>query len=267
MVASASLNLEQGVVKLISPRNHPRLNLTPYLLLRGYRANLDLTPIIAAEATPLPVDEITEDSDRQVEILRLRKNRTCFGKDTQLTNVINYLLSYACKGEITRNDAFEMFKRIIMDVSDETSLVSAACKYTLQLLGSRTIPATECDYQLQGFPYYLCSKVPKPIFLNNTRAMKSTEDLLRLDPLSSVEKRNYWDLFLDRERNDFQTFSSFVIAKLNDSTSKKKSFPVFKGINHNDLFPMQEGTARLMLLIHKTFLFHTSDIYTLKFMT
>ncbi len=93
------------------------MNATPYILLHGYRANLDLTPIIAAQRSPLPIDELTEDETEQLEKLKLRKKKTYFDN-----NVINLLVSCACKEEVTRNKAYEMMKKVLLvyrrDITD-----------------------------------------------------------------------------------------------------------------------------------------------------
>lgn len=184
------LNNKRSITKLQLPRDHPRLNATPLNLLRGWRANLDIQPIIASKSNPPSID-VNLSTEEQKALHEVRASRGYMDKDNITNALIDYVVSYACKAELTMDESLQVYKNLVFSVArnqqDEenaeenpgeecTSTVSAAslaARVGMALLKARTIPGTEADFQNFGLQYTKFSLIPVKVWLSGTRYMSS----------------------------------------------------------------------------------------------
>jgi hypothetical protein len=88
----------------------------------------------------------------------LYKARPYFDKIDYCERLINYLVAYACKGEISARDAAAMFRNIATsELPDDTPVASLARKLALKVLKARECPRPEIAHTLQRLPLYRSS--------------------------------------------------------------------------------------------------------------
>jgi hypothetical protein len=85
--------------------------------------------------------------------------RPYFDKIDYCERLINYLVAYACKGEMSATEASSMFRSLAAsDLPDDTPVMSLARKLAFRVLKARECPRTEIAHMLQGLPLYRASQ-------------------------------------------------------------------------------------------------------------
>ena len=120
------------------------------------------------------VDELTQEptSDDSPEVAEALRHNRCLlntlcglylsrpylDKIDYCERLINYLVAYACKGEISATDAASMFRNLAnSDLADDTPVASLARKLSLRVLKARECPRPEIALSLQGLQMYRSS--------------------------------------------------------------------------------------------------------------
>jgi len=121
---------------------------------------------------PLPDDEpeIVEQLTRNRSILsglkEIYHTTPYLNKIDFIERLINYVVAYATKGEISAKDAAEMFRGIAQgDLDDSTPLASLAHKLSLRVLKSRECPRPEITLAMQGLNFFCSSRQVKYPFM------------------------------------------------------------------------------------------------------
>ena len=111
-----------------------------------------------------------------------------------MERLVDYVVGYACKGEISSTDAQFMFRRLVGNnaIDGTTSFNSLALRLNMMVLKSCDIPAAECLFSLQGLQYFHSSTSVRRVSLNvGSRTLNQGED--NESPIDEVVKLNQWD--------------------------------------------------------------------------
>lgn len=167
-VSSDGLSTVNGITSLATKRDHPRLVQYSPTIARYWGANADVQFLLYA------LDDLPEITNveayvtemlanfRDLEANELKKvkdvynARNYFNKQSALESLINYIIAYACKGEISSTEAATIFKSLT-NVPAGTSMTTVAMKLNMKILNSRNIASQEAVYLLQGLQLYKCT--------------------------------------------------------------------------------------------------------------
>jgi hypothetical protein len=261
-------------------RDHPRVIQGPPKLSRGYCANFDaqclLTPSDATSPLypPIEGDETMQNwmddwdnrvfpnsSEQEIKESLLSKNkvhklRNYFSDDDYIAVLINYVCSYATKGEISSSEGAEMFLSILRShkVSSSTEFKKLAQKFNMAVLGCKSVASAEAVFLLQGMQLYRSSVSFQVCNLKSCfreiRVDDYSEDEDETAPAVGTTKL---DKFFDTQKQLKQTNPIICSEKsLYDfCTSSNKYVTNFKG--DPDLsYPFQdEDMCKLQLLKYK----------------
>ena len=86
----------------------------------------------------LEANPLGDDDDGNI-IKDIRSKRSLCNRDEYACRVCDYVVAYACKGEISATGAVELFKEIVEspNLSDNTSFQSLALRLNMKVLKSR----------------------------------------------------------------------------------------------------------------------------------
>ena len=191
------IKIRKGIAHAVLPRDHPRFVQGSPELARVWGANMDFQVIVAMrdDVGPLPMSkdllqnlhqsdidhaacmlpqlpgeeplapEALADLTRAIKAAHERKciiwaERKYLNKAEYCERLIDYVVGYACKGEISSTDASDMFRQIIQSdrIEDETPFSKLAQKLAMKVLKSKELPRPECTFALEGFEFYHSSK-------------------------------------------------------------------------------------------------------------
>jgi len=182
---SASVVSIKGILYLELPRDHPRFVQGPLQLSRIYGANMDLQPVISimndVPSVPeglnvLGFIEMLEASFQECDLNDpeakkamedLLREKTVLNSDEYCERLIDYVVSYACKGEVSSTEALDMFKQICTSSLDgSTPIASLAQRLNMKLIRSKELPKSEAVFDLSRLPYFSSSKSTLNVNLN-----------------------------------------------------------------------------------------------------
>ena len=231
-------------------RDHPRMQPFSPILLQAYRGNFDLSPVIAASESPRPLQQIAEGyhgSNRTEHIrsvAKLRKRRGYMDRSLVAKVLIDYVVSYACKAELTHDECLAKYKEVVERAGDNDRIISIAGRTGASILKARSVPATEADSQNAGLQYVTYSIVPRWFWLNGTRTLAPNQ----ANDDESV-KQNAWDKFLKRV-DPHQSFHEYVVSE----QLNHKQFPVYDRQLYSVNLPISEEYAQNVLRVFKRYL-------------
>ena len=168
----------RGILYIELPRDHPRLVQAPASVFRAYRANVDMQPILCIRNDvrgELPqgltiieyigiLEAILEEQEaRNPELKNAMKElwaeKLVLDSDEYCERVIDYVVSYACKGEVSSTEAVEMFRQITENSLDgSTPTATLAQKLNMRLIKSKEVPKPEAVFELQRLALYSSSR-------------------------------------------------------------------------------------------------------------
>ena len=107
---------------------------------------------------PDVVEACKHNQDFLTGLRELYHSRPYFDKINYCESLINYLVAYACKGEISSKEAASMFRNLAAsELGDDTPVGSLARKLALRVLKARECPRPEIALMCQGLPLYRSS--------------------------------------------------------------------------------------------------------------
>lgn len=229
---------------------------------------------------PLPDDdpEIIEQLTRNRSILSALKDiyhtTPYLNKIDFIERLINYVVAYATKGEISAKDAADMFRGIAQgDLDDTTPLASLAHKLSLRVLKSRECPRPEIALGLQGLNFYCSSRQVKSPFIMMSHVVFSAL-FFKCRPCTLTSTPIFREVGLAEAGDDNdadgepvtvrRTALDRYLAVMNDERNPAPptlsffqhitsggGYPVFSHGAKRPVWPFTEEYARSMLLLHK----------------
>ena len=261
-----------GVMHLELQRDHPRLVQGPIRLARAYGANADLQPVLCIRNdTPqipdgmdvleyieimeaLLIEMAQRDSDAKKDIEDLWKEKAVLNSDEYCSRLVDYVVSYACKGEVSSTEALDMFRQIANSSLDgSTPLSTLAQKLNMKLIRSKEMPKAEAVFDLQRLPSFSSSKQTVNVSLNvGHRQVENGENAA--DDGGNVDaaaigtvKKNAWDKYIegkvDGTLGATVTFSSYV--------KQGGCVPNYLNAHERACWPLTEEYCGTMLMLHK----------------
>ena len=275
----------KGVTYLLGERDHPRFVQGSAPLARGWCANLDFQPVLAS-LNDIPTIDPTEFADvlewceaeeqKAAELAtsaaaseeaaaeakaqrEVFASRRYFNREEYCSRLIDYCVAYACKGEVSSNEAVLIFHKLIhsKNLPTSTSFKSLAQRLNMKVLQSREVPDAEAAFCLQGLQHYHSSFSFNRVSLAvGERAMADGTREGDEDPITGevrAVRANAFDKFrkkkADGELEAATTFHAFNCS-VNAGTSNR--IPVYtNGAQLRATWPLTEKYARTMLLLHK----------------
>ena len=117
-----------------------------------------LTRNPTSEDPPAIVQALLENQLAFESFRSLYHSRPYFDKIDYCERLINYLVGYACKGEISAKEAASMFRNIATsELPGETPALSLARIFALLVLKHRECPRPEIALALQGLQFFSSS--------------------------------------------------------------------------------------------------------------
>jgi hypothetical protein len=153
---------------------------------------VELTRKPTSEDPPETAQALKENQTVLSSFRRLYRSRPYFDKIDYTERLINYLVAYACKGEISAKDAAGMFRKLATsELPDDTPVESLARKLALRVLKARECPRPEIALSLQGLPFYRSScqvnrPLPAPARPLHTHQLKPAHSLSIPSPSTST---------------------------------------------------------------------------------
>jgi len=185
---------------------------------------------------------------------KLYKQKTVLNRSEYCERLIDYVVAYACKGEVSSTDAVQMFAQIAQSaLCVTTSVATLAQRLNMKLMKSREIPKSEAVFLLQRLNLYMSSKKVKSVSLKvGDRTIEvgadadGDEGQIGDNEVGSV-KQNQFDLYFEAKTNgeigSSVTFSQFV--------GQNGFVPNFTHAEIRATWPLTEGFSRTMLILHK----------------
>ena len=114
-----------------------------------------------------------------------------------MERLVDYVVGYACKGEISSTDAQKMFRKLVgnADLDENTSFTSLALRLNMMVLKSRDISASECLFSIQGLQYFHSSTSVARVSLNDGSRTIEVANESGESGGDEVVKLNQWDKF------------------------------------------------------------------------
>ena len=216
-----------GQPELVSARNDPYINPHNRLQLQGWRANVDLKPVLSIYAA------------------------------------LQYISKYASKSE-PRSEAFsEIFNKILNSSEPDGSSLSSIQKLLLNSVSERDISVQETCHILLGIPLYHSSRNFITLNLNEegarwirgTGCRPNDEDFTKINEAGRTNKsplKKYWDR--PDEFEDISLYKMYLTYKYGNGTwnkSKNESivriWPRPSGLRNGNQW---EDFCRLKVLLH-----------------
>lgn len=262
--------INKGVLQIELPRDHPRFVQNPLGLTRGYGGNADMQPILGIQndTTPLPTGvsvlqslqdlkadlQSHVDSDPEIKkaIMDLWNEMPILNKAEYLERLIDYVVAYACKGEISSVEAAEMFRQIADSSLDgSTPLATLAQKMNMKLLKERELPIQEAVFNCQRLPLFSSTRNVQTVSLNvGTRSIQGASNGVSDDitnPPPGTVKPNKFDKYLSAldtgERGVDVSFAAYC--------SENGVVPHFTHASLRAVWPLTEEYSYTMLILHK----------------
>ena len=254
--------LRKGVSYWEASRDHPRLVQGPILLSRAWGGNMDWQPILALEDDIWPgwpdVTEMTMTKDffdgAHFDFLndQARRQVLCsrkyFNKDVYCDRLIDYVVAYACKNEMAAAETSKLFLKLLKDasISDSTPFTSLARRLNMKVLKTRSIPASEADFLLQGLQnYHSSSGSVVRVSLHVGQRIVNSED-------GSV-RDNKWDTFLKEKKASkiakATTFDTYVRQDPKTHVPTK-IVPLYQNCTEKPTWPLQDEFCRTKIVLH-----------------
>jgi hypothetical protein len=286
-----------GVTYLECPRDHRRLQQGNIELAAAWGANADIQSVVACGRdlpdVPAGVDilsfiasdeaeraaALAAAQDDSAELKKLKeelrakadmwKERRYLNKDEYCERLIDYVVAYACKGEVSSTEAAEMFKQIIKSGLDEsTPLASLLRKLNNKIVTAKEMPRAEAVFALSGLPLYSssmqCANVTLAVGSRQVAdGTRDGDDRQQTGAAAAAAggggsravRDNAFDKFLKgKESGDI---GAAVTYYENVASSKT---PVFSHGHVRATWPLSEEYAYTTLLLHKRGVMKHDDI-------
>ena len=266
----------KGLLYIEPKRDHPRMVAEPLELIRAYGANADFQIILGALNDVPQVDpnqcilDIFEQYDIAINIedqnarkIRLKnlaevvQSRKYFNGEILCDGLIDYVVAYACKGEVSSIDSVRLFKALISsDLPPNTTFKCLAQKMGMSLLKSTTISAAQADFGNNiNCKYWRSSKVFTNISLKLGSRTINDQYIENDENEGSAVNCNHFDRFLQYKiANPAEQISFHMFNSANNN------IPVYSHGTFRASWPLQENFCRTMLTLHKTNIVQVADI-------
>jgi hypothetical protein len=259
----------RGMTNFVAPRDHPRMQQGAADLARAYMANSDMQPVVAASDTvgPIPagvawsqdgydIEELYVQLEKQhaaqfegrlEEFADLVRGRKYLDSGEYLERLIDYVVGYACKGEVSVQEAVGLFSALMMgsEVSDSVTMASLAQRINMRLLKQREVSSSEAAFLLGAQAHYHCSRTFTKTSLRAGQWTVSEGDNGQYVAVSN-ELENYW-----KNNKPEEGAVLLPIKSLARTVATATGIPVWSGMPVRPQWPLNEGWARGMLLAHK----------------
>lgn len=214
----------RGYKKLCLKRNHPRLTQTSLHCLQSWRANCDIS-ILIYESDPKNPDP------------------------SEIAKVTDYVVSYACKGNVALAIEKKQVKDFTLkceeETGDEKDIVKTVQKCLNRTVAQRTITKQETMCQLAKLPFVVCSETIDTISLSGAMKIENGVDHHYTTLLAKYNRRT---TNFDKSLHQY-----FHLVKNNQSpmSKQRECVPHYVGGSGQPKFPITKNYARIELLKHK----------------
>ena len=279
-----ALITEGDVTQLYMERDHPRLLQGPPAFVKAWRGNVDCQVLLSVKKDLETVKDLNEDVFTTIErieqslsddamgendnehwkflIFKLGKLRKYVNRGSMLEVLIDYLASYACKGEMSTLETINVLKQLVSspDLPGSPTFKSLAIRFINGALKKRAMPAQECAFLCTGSHLWGCSRMFSRVSLNlGSRALQTecAEDMT--DEETDTISRNAFDKFLHEQTTNplsSRTFDRYNCLQV----GQRKVVPVYSYARMTASWPLTEEYSRTMLTLHKPRLQSVADI-------
>ena len=240
--------------------------LPPGVSVLDYLRDID-RPQALFKTAAKTADEKLLHSKLHKEKAELWKVRRYLNKDEYCERVCDYVVAYACKGEVSSTEAAEMFAQIIRSdkLDGTTPLASLLHKLNSKLVASKDMPRAEVVFALAGLPCYRGSKRTAHVSLNTGErtVVDGSEDASAHTAATGAPdddepalRENAYDKFLRAK----ETGSVLPATSFYKYASSSGKIPVFSHGRLRPVWPLNEDYSYFMLLLHKCGVMRHSDI-------
>lgn len=159
----------RGITKIFLTRNHKRLNQTSTYALQSWRANCDIQ-VLLYKGKP-----------GQYDI-------------SEISNVVDYVVAYSCKGNATLKEELTQTRNIVMNSENLTGCqrdIHRICKHALnRVVSSRLISKQEATVMLVGLPFVSSTETVESVSVSTSRKLAPKTDSYGSNQiLSSYQRR------------------------------------------------------------------------------
>lgn len=189
-------------------------------------------------------------SDRAEAALAAMKGRKYLDSGDYLERLIDYVVGYACKGEVSVKEAVGMFMSLMKDkdLADNASMLSVSQRMNCRLLKQREISAAEAVFMLGTNQNFHCSRPFLKLSLRPEQFnINATDDGSARMVVVANDLAKYWAAMTPKEGADPPLLQSFAEW----SAKGGRGIPVYTGIPVRPTWPLSEAWARGALMCHK----------------
>lgn len=216
----------RGFDRLELPRNNRNIIATSKWLVQGWRANCDIQVLL------YECDPINPNPD-------------------EIARVTDYIVAYACKGNETIVEEMKQMKALILgsqEVSGTTSDVKRIARKLLnKTIKNKIISKQECMCHLAKLNLFLCSESIQTVSLSGEYRLCTSKEA-QSSFLTKYAKRDAkWNAkslhqYFDHIKNS---------ASQKSSANRKYIIPHYVGARSTPTYPVTEGYAKAVLLMHQ----------------
>lgn len=210
----------RGFRKVLLKRNHQRVVQTSTDMVQSWRGNCDVQ-IMLYDCDPTAPDPM------------------------EIAKVTDYVVSYACKGNVTLAEEKRQIKQMIMmsRESDETSNeVTRLARHLLNRAATnRTISKQECMVQLMNLNLVICTETIETVSISGSYRVQDGE---QKTVLKKYLNKHY-------SQNHLSLHKFFMATKNPPGKVGKKIIPHYVGGQSQPRYPVTEGYARATFIIHR----------------
>ena len=256
---------------LNAERDNPRMQQGSPELGRSWGANNDTQVVCAASDTvgKVPggvtwsaddgydVDELyarlealhAEQAVQPEQLAKLLKGRKYLDAGEYLERLIDYVVGYACKGEVSVKEAVGIFTALMKgtEVDDTASLQSVAQRINMRLLKQREVSSPEAAFLLGAQQQWHCSRTFQKTSLRAGQ-WNVTEGEDGKYSVVSNDLDNYW---ANNRAGEEDGAAPRPLKSLAQTVATRTGIPVFTGVPVRAQWPLSEAWCRGALLAHK----------------
>jgi hypothetical protein len=260
----------RGMTNLEAARTHPRMQQCSPPLSRSWGANNDMQIVAAASDTSgkmpdgikwspsdgydvenlyteLEKQHLLQHAGKLDEFHALMRTRRYLDAGEYLERLIDYVVGYACKGEVSVKEAVGLFTTLMKgsEVSDSATMASLAQRINMRLLKQREVSSSEAAFLLGAQAHFHCSRTFKKTSLRAGQWSITEGEDGRFVALS-----NALDIYWKNNKQE-EGAAPKPIQSLAQTVATATGIPVWTGTPNRAQWPLNEAWARGILLAHK----------------
>ena len=216
----------RGFDRLDLPRNHRRIVASSRWLLQGWRANCDIQ-VLLYECDPMHPNP------------------------DEIARVTDYIVAYACKENETFVEEKKQAKALILGCEDKSGTIAEVKKIARVLLNKtlkdKVISKQECMCHLAKLDLFVCSESIETVSISGEYCLQTSEGAKH----TFLAKYAQQDTMICNEMSLHQYFHHWKNSETSILRSNQKYIiPHYVGARSEPTFPITEGYAKAVLLLH-----------------